>query len=220
MRLTDPERRVLWALFSFRGKDTNIVWPSLDSLAERSLIKDKTRISKLTKSLSEKGWLTKKKRGFTGGNTYTLTVPSNLDSGAKLEDAPNMDENTNSNLDSDTNSNLDSDTKCKEQSIEQSIEQSNKDTPAKPKKVKKQKTYLPENFALTDAMRVWFLGEGFIVDIHQATETWKDSMTANGNQYIDWQAAWKNGMRRADGWARDRSPQQTQNKSTGWKEFG
>ena len=116
--LTDPERRVLLSLYSFRGKNTDTVWPSLDKLSERSNIKDKTRISKITKSLANKGWLTKKKKGFTGCNEYKLTVPddANLDSDTKL------DGDTKSNLDSDTNSNLDSDTNYKEQTIEQTIE--------------------------------------------------------------------------------------------------
>ncbi|WP_299948065.1 helix-turn-helix domain-containing protein [uncultured Microbulbifer sp.] len=124
-RLTDPERRVLFSLFSFRGKDTNTVWPSLESLAERAQIKDKTRVSKLTKALSEKGWLKKKKRGFTGGNEYTLTVPANLDSETKLVSETKLGGDTNSNLDSETKSNLDSAAKNKEQTNEQTIEQTN-----------------------------------------------------------------------------------------------
>lgn len=124
--LTDPERRVLLALFSFRGKDTNTVWPSVTVIAERANINDHTRVSKLTTTLAAKGWLTKKKRGFTGGNEYVLTVPerlSNLDSDANLEDKPKMDGDTKPNLDSDANSNLDSDAKCKEEYIEQTSEQ-------------------------------------------------------------------------------------------------
>lgn len=71
--LSDPERRVLLALFSYRGKVTELVFPSLDALSERSNINDKTRISKITTSLAKKGWLTKKKKGFTGCNQYTMT---------------------------------------------------------------------------------------------------------------------------------------------------
>lgn len=126
-RLTDPERRVLLALFSFRGKNTNTVWPGLAAIAKRALINDATRVSKLTTSLAQKGWLTKKKRGFTGCNEYTLIVPEvdacepNLDCGAKLG------WDTNSNLDSDTNSNLDCGAKYKEQTKEQTIEQTSTD---------------------------------------------------------------------------------------------
>lgn len=139
-RLTDPERRVLLALFSFRGRDTNTVWPSLKNIAELAHINDHTRISKLTKSLEGKGWLTKKKRGFTGGNEYTLTVPematkmddSNLDCDANLAPDTKLAPDTNSNLDCDTNSNLDSAAKYKEQTIEHTNEHTSK-TPRKPR---------------------------------------------------------------------------------------
>ena len=102
--LSDPERRVLLALFSYRGKVTELVFPSLDALSERSNINDKTRISKITTSLAKKGWLTKKKKGFTGCNQYTMCMPerlTNLDSDAKLVLDTKLDADTNSNLDSD-----------------------------------------------------------------------------------------------------------------------
>ena len=103
--LSDPERRVLLALFSYRGKVTELVFPSLDALSERSNIKDKTRVSKITTSLAKKGWLTKKKKGFTGCNQYTMCMPerlTNLDLETKLAPQTKLDANTNSNLDSDT----------------------------------------------------------------------------------------------------------------------
>jgi len=74
-RLSDSERKVLLALFSFRGRDTNIVFPSIEKLAERCNIKDKTRISKLTKSLADKGWLNKSRQGFSGKINYQMTIP-------------------------------------------------------------------------------------------------------------------------------------------------
>ena len=102
--LSDPERRVLLALFSYRGKVTELVFPSLDALSERSNINDKTRISKITTSLAKKGWLTKKKKGFTGCNQYTMCMPerlTNLDSDAKLVLDTKLDSDTKTNLDSD-----------------------------------------------------------------------------------------------------------------------
>lgn len=135
-RLTDPERRVLLALYSFRNKNADTVWPSVDSIGERAGIKDRTRVSKITKSLADKGWLSKKKRGFTGGNEYALFVPefaenalSNLDSETTLEQEATldgkskMDGDTSSNVVPETTSNLDSETTYKEQQIEQQNEQ-------------------------------------------------------------------------------------------------
>lgn len=113
------------SLFSFRGKNTNTVWPSLASIASRANIADTPRISRLTSSLAKKGWLTKKKRGFTGGNEYVLTVPerlANLDSEAKLSPDDKLDGDDNSNLYSDDKSNLSPDDKCKEEYKEQTKE--------------------------------------------------------------------------------------------------
>ncbi len=123
--LTDPERRVLLALFSFRGKDTNTVWPSLNAIAERAHINDLARVSKITSSLASKGWLTKKKRGFTGCNEYSLCVPDRLDDKSNLAPDTKLEPSTNSNLVSDTKSNLAPDTKYKEDTNEHTIEQTN-----------------------------------------------------------------------------------------------
>lgn len=147
-RLSDPERRVLLSLYSFRNKNANTVWPSLSSLAERANMRDETRVSKLTKSLSEKGWLTKKKRGFTGSNQYNLTIPPNLDSDTNLEPDANLDGNTNPNLDSDTKSNLDCESKCNELQIEQQIEQQR----VNPQK--SSKSFDPTDIAFPDGLNV------------------------------------------------------------------
>ncbi|MFA5387723.1 MAG: helix-turn-helix domain-containing protein, partial [Candidatus Paceibacterota bacterium] len=121
--LSDPERRVLLSLFSFRGKNTNTVWPSVESIAERANINDHTRVSKLTASLASKGWLTKKKRGFTGGNEYKLDVPARLDTSTNLDSDAKLVPDTKPNLDSDASSNLDSDAKYKEETSEQTSEE-------------------------------------------------------------------------------------------------
>lgn len=156
-RLSDPERRVLLALFSFRGKNTDCVWPSVPKLAERALIRDFTRVSKITTSLAAKGWLTKNKRSFSLGNEYFLSVPeellapeesadagseasSNLDSETKLDNSQDRPKSANANLDSDatlgssakldgnTKSNLDSDAKSNLDSDANPIEQTNEQT--------------------------------------------------------------------------------------------
>lgn len=132
--LTDPERRVLLALFSFRSRGCTTVWPSAAEIAGRANVKDVTWISKLTKGLCEKGWIEKKKRGFTGGNEYKFLNPdrlSNLDSQSNLDldCQPNldsqskMDPDTLSNLDPQSKSKLDQDSKYKEQTIEHTNEQ-------------------------------------------------------------------------------------------------
>lgn len=124
--LTDTERRVLLTLFSFRSKTTDTVWPSTASIAERANIADVPRVSKITSSLAKKGWLTKKKKGFTGCNEYRLIFPARLEAievNANLAEFTNLEENTNTNLAEFTNSNLANFAKCKEQTTEQTIEQ-------------------------------------------------------------------------------------------------
>ncbi|MBB04086.1 MAG: hypothetical protein CML03_00940 [Pseudooceanicola sp.] len=132
-RLTGPERRVLLSLYSFRNKNADTVWPSAEAIAARSGLKDKTFVSKVTKGLAEKGWLTKKRRGYTGGNQYTLMVPveaenhySKLEQESNLELCSSLDENTNSNLEQESNSNLDYHSKNNEQQSEHQIEHQSK----------------------------------------------------------------------------------------------
>ena len=77
--LTDQERRVLLALFSYRGRLTENVWPTREQIGERANIKDLAAIGKRTSSLAKKGWLIKFKKGFSGHMTYTLQFPVRLE---------------------------------------------------------------------------------------------------------------------------------------------
>ena len=77
--LTDQERRVLLALFSYRGRLTENVWPTREQIGERANIKDLAAIGKRTSSLAKKGWLVKFKKGFSGHMTYTMQFPVRLE---------------------------------------------------------------------------------------------------------------------------------------------
>jgi len=139
--LSEPERRILMILYSFKGGTNESVYPGIGVIADMAGYADKTRISKITKSLESKGWITKKRRGFTGGNSYTLSVPV-----AKLASETNLEQEANAKLASETNTNLDSEAKYKEQTNELTIEQTNIITQEvseveseKPEKQKKQK---------------------------------------------------------------------------------
>lgn len=68
------------------------------------------------------------------------------------------------------------------------------------------KRYLRDGeFPITPKMADWFNKQGFRFDIHEATARWADSMQAGGYQYIDWGAAWRNGMRQVQKWEADRN---------------
>lgn len=103
-RLTDPERRVLLALFSFRGEAGEQVFPARETLAQRANIEDETRVSKITGSLVKKGWIEKKRRGFTGGNIYTLFDSPKVDCESTMEPQTTMDCDTTSKVDCESTS--------------------------------------------------------------------------------------------------------------------
>lgn len=74
-RLTQRQMRVLIALFSFRNKTTNTVWPSRAAIAARTNM-DETRVSIATGDLVKLGWLLKVgEGGHSKASRYTLCVP-------------------------------------------------------------------------------------------------------------------------------------------------
>jgi len=133
-RLTLEQTRVLIALFSFRNKVTNTVWPSRSAIAERTGIHP-SNISSATTALVALGWLTK---GGLGGHSkatrYTLCAPdfaapaaqTTVAERATVADSATVAERATATVaDSATRPIADSATR-KEQSIEQSNEQKKK----------------------------------------------------------------------------------------------
>jgi hypothetical protein len=97
-RLSPTELRVLIALFSFRGRDTNLIWPSLKTVAEIIGHSHIEHVSKTIKALSLKGWVVCMGKAFGGSNRYQLTVPmlANTESPilaevANIEEVANVD---------------------------------------------------------------------------------------------------------------------------------
>lgn len=56
---------------------------------------------------------------------------------------------------------------------------------------------LPSNFALTDSMRLWAKETMPGVNIEWETEQFQDWHRSHGKTYKDWEAAWRNWMRKA-----------------------
>lgn len=78
-RLTLEQMRVLGVLFSFRGKNTDTVWPSRQQIAERCGM-NLCNISTATTALERLGWLRKDgKGGHSKATRYTITVPDICD---------------------------------------------------------------------------------------------------------------------------------------------
>ncbi|MTI12415.1 helix-turn-helix domain-containing protein [Sansalvadorimonas verongulae] len=76
----------------------------------------------------------------------------------------------------------------------------------KRKRSPRTKTTFPAGFTITEDMWNWYAKQGgFVLPIEQATETWSDAMRAKGLKYLDWRAAWRNGMKNQNKWEkRDR----------------
>ena len=72
-RLTMWHIKVLLALYSFRNKNTDLVYPSRESITKRCGIRP-SNISKTTSELVDLGWLEKTGKGGTS-TTYKVTVP-------------------------------------------------------------------------------------------------------------------------------------------------
>ena len=81
-RLTLIQLRVLCALYSFRDRDTNVAWPSRQTLAIRAGGYSTTVISRTTTQLVELGWLEKSGNGGNGRSCdYRVRVPELLKEG-------------------------------------------------------------------------------------------------------------------------------------------
>jgi hypothetical protein len=74
VRLSHPERMVLFALYSYQGKARS-VYPSREQLCHRSGVNSIQRISVMTSRLVKLEWLAKRKQGWTGRNQYYLQIP-------------------------------------------------------------------------------------------------------------------------------------------------
>ena len=75
----------------------------------------------------------------------------------------------------------------------------------KKREKRKRKTPFPQTFSISDDMQRWYQSQpSFTLPIHQATDTWQDAMQAKGFNYVDWTAAWRNGMKNQNKWEAER----------------
>jgi hypothetical protein len=73
-RLTLEQMRVLGVLFSFRGKNTDVVWPSRAEIAARCGM-NVCSVSSAIAGLEWLGWLAEVESGHSTATRYTITVP-------------------------------------------------------------------------------------------------------------------------------------------------
>ena len=70
-------------------------------------------------------------------------------------------------------------------------------------RTRKRATSLPVEFTITETMREWATGEGLNPTVLQSeTEKFLDHHRSKGNTFKDWEAAWRNWMRKAIDWSK------------------
>ncbi|MEQ8409103.1 MAG: helix-turn-helix domain-containing protein [Gammaproteobacteria bacterium] len=85
-RLTKLQLQVLLTLLSFRGKNTDVVWPSRQAICDRCGLALPT-ISKVTTQLVNLGWLLKDgKGGHSRSTRYRILVPDLNEAGEPISD--------------------------------------------------------------------------------------------------------------------------------------
>lgn len=197
-RLTLEQTRVLVALFSFRNKVTNTVWPSRASIAERTGMHP-SNISDATTGLVRLGWLTKNGLGgFSKATRYTLSVPD-FSSGKVAESATvarsaTVAQSATRPLAESATTPLADSAIRTEQSIEQSIEQSNSDAPSahpaevvskKPAHPKKQKADDTQDTALQTACKAtWAAYSGEYAGKYGAAPVRNAKVNANVKAFV------------------------------------
>jgi len=145
-RLTLEQVRVLGALLSFRGKNTDLVWPSRQQISERTGGMHPANISTATSALENLGWLTKDgKGGHSKATRYRIRVPelTVAESATVAEQATVAESATRTVAESATPPVAESATR-KEQTIEQTKEQTKLSAPPKTASFVVMKTDFPE----------------------------------------------------------------------------
>ena len=121
-RLTLEQVRVLGALLSFRARNTDLVWPKREQIAERCGM-HVSNVSQATSALVKLGWLVKDgKGGFSQATKYRVCVPDTVaDSATVAERATVADSARSTVADSARSTVADSATR-KEETIEHTNE--------------------------------------------------------------------------------------------------
>lgn len=195
-RLTLEQLRVLGALFSFRGKDSNTVWPSRQAISSRCGLHT-SNISTATSALERLGWLSKDgKGGYSKATRYTITVPDTVAHSATVADAATVAQQaTRPVAESATRMPLAESATRKE--VNQEHTNGTDQRAARAPKG----TRLPADWALPDDWRAWAIGNCGWTDAkcNQVADVFADYWRSISGQkaiHLDWFATWRNWCRR------------------------
>ncbi|OOF25088.1 hypothetical protein BZJ19_10125 [Salinivibrio proteolyticus] len=200
------------------ANDDGLCWPSIDAVARKCSV-SKSTVKAQIKRLIERGYVSAKRRKRTteegrktnDTNLYQLNVNAINDPElTEGENCPRSESALGRNSagggsNFDPKPSLDPSVKRDPPIVPQNQSADNTPSKAKTDKRKTLKTTLPENFSVTESMREWYAQQNFSLCIEEATAQWCDAMLAKQTKYVDWPAAWRNGMRNANKWAAQRS---------------
>ena len=206
-RLTLRHIKVLVALFSFRSKNTNTVFPSRKKLSEITGIREDT-ISLVTTELVKLGWLNKEgKGGFSMSAKYTITVPDleTLPDSSRVHDLSTLPDSSRSTLPESSRSTLPKLGRGKEVTIEHtnehtSIGNASPKGDAQDKKPPREKraNRLPDDWELPDDYAKWCRDNRPDLNPHKVADQFKDYWIAQAgakSRKADWFATWRNWCR-------------------------
>lgn len=191
-RLTLEQIRVLGALLSFRGKNTNTVWPKRELLALRCAM-PVAKISEATSSLVRLGWLEKNGRGgFSKPTSYTITVPESVTVAHSVTVPVSA---TSTVTESVTRMPVPESVTRKELTSELTSEQTKREARSR------NGSRLPENWQLPDEWKAWAIEKlKWTPDrCHAVAEVFADYWrSAPGGKGVkgDWAATWRNWCRK------------------------
>lgn len=194
-RLTLEQVRVLGALLSFRGKNTNTVWPKREALAMRCAM-PVAKISEATSSLVRLGWLEKNGRGgFSKPTSYTITIPESVTVPHSVTDTDSVMPTV---TDSVTRMRVPESVTRKELTSELTSEHTKSEARAR------SGSRLPADWNLPDDWKAWAIEKlNWTPDRCQSVaeifaDHWRSVAGGKGTK-ADWAATWRNWCRRETG---------------------
>ncbi|MBY8138800.1 helix-turn-helix domain-containing protein [Vibrio fluvialis] len=211
-KVGNPLRKLVLIKLADNANDQGECWPSYQHIADQCEI-GKSTVRKHIKDLETSGLLKIENRKGPKGNAsniYRLTLngvsPDSTgvspDSTGVSPDSTGVSPDSTGVSPDSTGVSPDSTPPVAPDStgISHSFEPVNDPVNEQGKTNQKNKTAFPSDFQITEKMRGWYQSKEFNLSIEDATESWSTSMIAGGYKYVDWEAAWRNGVKNQNKW--------------------
>lgn len=187
------EKMLLLALADHANDEDFTCWPSLSRLTKKSGL-DRSTVKRKLSILIEKKFISR--AGFheeAGSRIYKINAEKFTEAGVHSPPGQTAPRRTQPFCQASTapRGGVHSATNHNITIIEPSLGEKEKN----PKKTKRPKTLLPDDFEITDHMSTWAAEKVPGVDIGFETEKFIDSAKTHDRVYSDWTGAWRNWMR-------------------------